>query len=68
MLSKMGWDSGKGLGAQEDGMTSFIKTVKRKKNLGKKAFSPFEIQSEDYGNANINFITTVLVLSSSKQP
>ena len=30
---------GKGLGAQEDGMTSFIKTVKRKKNLGKKAFS-----------------------------
>ncbi|XP_029186924.2 PIN2/TERF1-interacting telomerase inhibitor 1-like isoform X2 [Acropora millepora] len=34
MLSKMGWDSGKGLGAKEDGMTAFIKTVKRKHNLG----------------------------------
>ncbi|XP_044174941.1 PIN2/TERF1-interacting telomerase inhibitor 1-like isoform X2 [Acropora millepora] len=33
MLSKMGWDSGKGLGAKEDGMTAFIKTVKRKHNL-----------------------------------
>lgn len=47
MLSKMGWDSGKGLGAKEDGMTAFIKTVKRKHNLGKKASSPLEIQNED---------------------
>lgn len=68
MLSKMGWGSGKGLGAKEDGMTAFIKTVKRKDKLGKKASSPFKVQHEDCGNANINFITKVLVLSSSEQP
>lgn len=39
MLSKMGWESGKGLGAKEDGVTAIIKTVKRKDNLGKKASS-----------------------------
>lgn len=36
MLMKMGWESGKGLGAKEDGATTHVKSVKRKDNLGKK--------------------------------
>lgn len=34
MLSKMGWESGKGLGAKENGITTHVKAVKRKDNLG----------------------------------
>ena len=35
MLTKMGWQSGKGLGAKEDGSTTHVKSVKRRDNLGK---------------------------------
>lgn len=31
----MGWQSGKGLGAKEDGSTTHVKSVKRRDNLGK---------------------------------
>ena len=34
MLTKMGWESGKGLGAKEDGSTEHIKSAKRRDNLG----------------------------------
>lgn len=37
MLTKMGWESGKGLGAKEDGTKTHVKSVKRQQNLGKKA-------------------------------
>lgn len=35
MLTKMGWESGKGLGAKEDGATTHVKAAKRRDNLGK---------------------------------
>ena len=35
MLTKMGWESGKGLGANEDGATTHVKATKRRDNLGK---------------------------------
>ena len=31
----MGWESGKGLGANEDGSTTHVKATKRRDNLGK---------------------------------
>lgn len=34
MLTKMGWESGKGLGANEDGSTTHVKATKRRDNLG----------------------------------
>jgi len=34
MLTKMGWKTGKGLGAKEDGTATHIKSVKRRDNLG----------------------------------
>ncbi|KAJ7381192.1 PIN2/TERF1-interacting telomerase inhibitor 1 [Desmophyllum pertusum] len=34
LLTKMGWESGKGLGAKEDGATSHVKSAKRRDNLG----------------------------------
>ncbi|CAH3028980.1 unnamed protein product [Porites evermanni] len=34
MLTKMGWESGKGLGANEDGATTHVKATKRRDNLG----------------------------------
>ncbi|KAL9979358.1 hypothetical protein ACROYT_G017011 [Oculina patagonica] len=34
MLTKMGWESGKGLGAKEDGATTHVKAAKRRDNLG----------------------------------
>ena len=35
MLTKMGWENGKGLGANEDGSTTHVKATKRRDNLGK---------------------------------
>ncbi|XP_022792638.1 PIN2/TERF1-interacting telomerase inhibitor 1-like [Stylophora pistillata] len=34
MLTKMGWENGKGLGAKEDGTKTHVKSVKRQNNLG----------------------------------
>ena len=36
MLEKMGWQSGKGLGANEDGSTQHIKVSVKNNTLGKK--------------------------------
>lgn len=38
LMTKMGWESGKGLGARESGQTSHIKASKRRNNLGKNKF------------------------------
>lgn len=34
MMQKMGWDKGKGLGKNEDGMATHVKIKKRQENLG----------------------------------
>ena len=34
MLERMGWKSGKGLGANEDGQTSHVKVSKKNDNIG----------------------------------
>ena len=41
MLEKMGWKSGKGLGAKEDGQTTHVKVNKKNDNIGKYFFNQF---------------------------
>lgn len=38
MLARMGWSEGKGLGAQEDGTTDYVKVQKRLDNRGLSIF------------------------------